>query len=92
MSELRAGPVVSGRVHVVDEVAGRVPRELEDFTGETTFRVSHGPHVHEVVGVGRLLDGAVRVHEKAGGPGGKDVRVWHVRRTERGFEAEHAGR
>ncbi|WP_432494961.1 hypothetical protein [Kineococcus auxinigenes] len=92
MSELRTQPVVSGRSYLVDRVGGRAPRDLEDFTGETSFLLTLGPHVHEVVGVGRVQDGVVRVHEKSGGPGGKDVRVWCVRRTERGFEAEHAGR
>ncbi|WP_432571898.1 hypothetical protein [Kineococcus sp. SYSU DK005] len=90
MSELSTGPVVSGQVYVVDEVRGRAPRDLEDFAGETSFRVTHGGHVHEVVGIGRVLDGHARVHEKMGGAGGKDVRVWSVRRAEQGFAAEHA--
>ncbi|NAZ87099.1 hypothetical protein [Kineococcus indalonis] len=90
MSELSSGPVVSGQSYVVDEVHGHAPRTLEDFAGETSFHVTHGGHVHEVVGIGRVLDGHARVHEKMGGAGGKDVRVWSVSRTAQGFAAEHA--
>lgn len=88
MSDLRTGPVVSGRTYVVEEVGGRAPAALEDFTGETSFRITHGADVHDVVGVGRLLDGSARVHEKSAV--GKDVRVWRVSPDGAGFTAEHA--
>ncbi|WP_369054932.1 hypothetical protein [Kineococcus terrestris] len=89
MSTLRSDPVVSGEDYVVEEVGGRPPRDLDDFTGETVFRLSRGALGHEVVGLGTAVDGAVRVFEKDGSPGGKDVRVWRVRRDDDGFRAVH---
>ncbi|WP_432490864.1 hypothetical protein [Kineococcus gypseus] len=89
MSESSAGTVVSGRRYAVERVGGRAPSALEDFAGETSLRLTHGAEVHEVAGVGRVVDGAVRFHEKRGDPGGKDVRVWRISAGADGFEAEH---
>lgn len=89
MSELRSEPVVSGQAYSVDDVGGRPPGGLDDFDGETSFVVTRGPHQHEVVGVGTVVDGMALVHEKMGDAGGRDVRVWQVTSAPGGFAAEH---
>jgi hypothetical protein len=90
MGELRSDPVISGQEYSVDEVRGRPATGLDDFEGETAFRLTHGPHHHEVMGVGTIVDGMALVHEKQGEHGGGlDVRVWQVTATPGGFAAQH---
>ena len=90
MSESSAATVVSGRRYAVERVGDRAPRALEDFAGETSLRLVHGAEAHELAGFGRVVEGAVRFHEKRGGPGGKGVRVWRVTAAADGFEVEDA--
>ncbi|MGI4893774.1 MAG: hypothetical protein ACRYF3_01520 [Janthinobacterium lividum] len=90
MNELRSEPIVSGREYSVDQVRDRPATGLDDFSGETSFTLSHGPHRHEVIGVGTVADGMAVVHEKAGEDGGGlDVRVWQVTTVPGGFCAQH---
>ncbi|ABS02721.1 hypothetical protein FHR75_000877 [Kineococcus radiotolerans] len=90
MDETRSEPVVSGRDYSVDDVRGRPATGLGDFEGETSFSLTRGPHRHEVVGVGTVVDGMALVHEKQGvHGGGLDVRVWQVTAAPGGFAAQH---
>ena len=90
MAELRSESVVSGQEYSVQEVHGRPVTGLSDFTGDTSFTVTRGPHHHVVVGVGTVVDGVALVHEKQGEHGGGlDVRLWRVTATPGGFSAQH---
>ncbi|MQA32076.1 hypothetical protein [Modestobacter roseus] len=65
------------------------PDSLEAFLGDAEFTLDGTGGPLAVRGHGVPLDGdTVRFHEKAV-LGGKDVRVWHVRRQGEGFTAEH---
>ena len=92
-SETRSDPVISGQDYEVGEIllegSPRSPRSLDDFCGEVSFQLTHGPHHHEVVGVGNLTGSIALVHEKMGDAGGRDVRIWHVVPGDGGFLARH---
>ncbi|NAZ81678.1 hypothetical protein GTR02_07585 [Kineococcus sp. R8] len=89
MSDLHSAPIVSGLGYAVEDVAGTPPRSFEDFRGEVSFSVRAGEHAHDVVGIGEASGEGATVHEKMGGPGGKDVRTWRITRADGGFVAEH---
>lgn len=75
--------VVSGTPYVVLDVDGRAPRSFADFDGAAEFIVEGRTGRHTVVSEGAASETEARVHEKAG-TGGKDVRVWMVRRNDDG--------
>jgi hypothetical protein len=82
-------PVVSGRAYPVREAGGRAPESLDDFVRSGEFVIEQNGAPYSVQGQGAVHDDVVRFHEKVAGGGGKDLRVWHVRRTEGdGFVAE----
>lgn len=99
MTQLRTEPVISGQDYAVDSVvagdggpdgAGRPPQSLDDFRGEVSFELTHGPHRHAVRGVGDHDGETALVHEKMGEDGGgRDVRIWHVAADGSGFSARH---
>ncbi len=78
MSSTAPRPVISGEPYPVRDVQGRVPRQLGDFTGETTFVVDVDDEGYRVCGPGVQTDEYVRVYEKSDEGAGKDVRVWLV--------------
>ncbi|WP_328292832.1 hypothetical protein OG218_08795 [Kineococcus sp. NBC_00420] len=92
-STSRSEAVISGQDYAVDEIvhagSSKAPSSLDEFCGDVCFQVSHGPHHHEVVGVGNLTGDIALVHEKMGDAGGRDVRVWHVAPGADGFLARH---
>ena len=91
MSSATPTTIASGLPYEVVEVAGRTPTAIEDFVGTTGFLARRGDETHHVPGQGVAAGTDVRFHEKAVDGGGKDVRVWTVRRTPDGaFAAEHA--
>ena len=80
--------VASGVAREVLEVDGHRPALLSDFDGETTFVLGNGSQ-YVVRGLGRVIEGAVRFHEKDMDNDGKDIRVWEVRTEGVRFVAEH---
>jgi hypothetical protein len=75
--------VVSGVPYVVLAVGGHAPRAVADFDGPAEFTFEGATGQYLVVGEGEVSATEARVHEKAGA-GGKDVRVWNVRRDDDG--------
>ena len=86
-------PVVSGEPYEIRDVQGHAPRQLGDFTGETTFVVDVDDEGYRVCGPGVQTDEYVRVYEKSVEGAGKDVRVWLVQPGDEGtsFTATAAG-
>ncbi len=80
--------VISGVPFPVREVGGRAPASLDDFADDVTLVLEDRSGRRSVVGSGHREGDTVRVHEKAAGAGGKDVRVWCVREAGDGFTAE----
>ena len=80
--------VISGVPYVVTATGDAAPSDLDAFLGETVFTIDMAGRPYVVRGTGDALEGQVRVHEKST-VAGKDVRVWHVRKAEQGFLAEH---
>jgi len=79
--------VVSGVPYTVLEVGGREPADLADFEGSVELTLEGRTGRKGVVAEGAVTGDTARLHEK-GGPGGKDIRVWTVRRADGGgFEA-----
>jgi hypothetical protein len=72
------GPVPAGQELAVVAVRGRTPRNFDDFVGEAVFTVQWREQDLLVAGLGALVGGGVRFHEKDSGNGGKDVRVWSI--------------
>jgi hypothetical protein len=71
-------PVPSGRPYVVTAVAGEPPAALEQFLGETAFKIDKSGEESEICGLGSRNDSGVRFHEKDIVHDGKDVRVWQI--------------
>jgi hypothetical protein len=72
-------PVVSGVTYQVTQVNGSAPHGAESFRGATTLTVTGETGSHLLSGQSlQSEDGTIRFFEKAGDPGGKDVRVWHI--------------
>lgn len=85
MPYLAPRPVVSGRAYRVLPVEGAAQPALEDFVGDTRFALDLDGEEYLVVGAGFLLPPVVRFHQKDC-EGGKDVRVWTIRRDDDGGE------
>ena len=71
-------PVPSGQELAIVAVRGRTPHTLDDFVGEAVFTVQWREQDTMVAGLGAMVEGGVRFHEKDAGNGGKDVRVWSI--------------
>ncbi|HEX2804545.1 MAG TPA: hypothetical protein VHN80_00050 [Kineosporiaceae bacterium] len=87
-------PVVSGKPYRVSTVANRPPDRLEDFFGTITLVIDLDGDPYTVCGTGvELGQDRVHVYEKSDHGGGKDIRVWTIRRDDATpyFLAEHAG-
>ncbi len=80
--------VISGVPYPVMSAGDDVPSGLDAFLGETVFTIDMAGRPYVVRGTGDALEGQVRVHEKSV-VAGKDIRVWHVSESSRGFTAEH---
>jgi len=72
-------PVISGIPYVVVEVDGTPPDTVGGLAAAEELVIEGRTGRHVVRGEGSGTDDGVRFHEKAG-PGGKDVRVWNIRR------------
>lgn len=84
-------PVVSGVPYAVLDVGGRTPRTVEDLAGHVTLTVEGRTGRHVLRGDASVVDGAVRLHEKAEDGDGKDIRTWRITPTDAGgFCAETA--
>ncbi|MEU2348933.1 hypothetical protein [Modestobacter sp. NPDC049651] len=80
--------VASGKPCAVTVLPDGGPPSLDSFLGDAEFTVDGAPGPVVVRGHGVPLGEEVRFHEKDV-TGGKDVRVWHVRRDGDGFSAVH---
>ena len=78
--------VPSGMARRVLEVSGRSPSSLADFDGDVAFVIDDEAH-HLIQGSGRVVEDAVRFHEKDRADG-KDIRVWGIRQEGDAFLAE----
>jgi len=85
--------VISGKPYLVRSVRDRVPDQLDDFLGETTFLLDLDGEDYTVRGPGIPADPGVRVFEKSEDGVGKDIRAWLVCPTADGggFAAMHIG-
>ena len=72
--------VASGRSYVVLTVDGQEPNALIQFVDATEFTVEASGSGSVIRGAGTIRDDQVRFHEKAIDVGGKDVRVWDIRK------------
>jgi hypothetical protein len=79
--------VASGRPHLVVEVSGGQPVDLDDFVGDVSFVSVVGTQTYRIEGTGARNDAGVRFFEKDAA--GKDLRTWQVTATDAGdFEAQ----
>ena len=72
-------PVISGKPYPVQQVCGRVPRQLGDFTGDAQVLIDLDGTQYTIYGPGVEVEDGVRLYEKCDEGMGKDIRVWIVR-------------
>lgn len=88
MTFVPADPIVSGRPYSVLDVDDASPSNLDQFIGAAAFTIDRDGSPSKVCGEGAAGEAGVLFREKDVHNSGKDVRVWLISKSDRGFTAE----